>query len=131
MEDIFVIWRLPIKTISESNSCENYFVKAKRHRLQKQRIFHQFLFESRPFSLPCKVILTRIAPRKLDEGDNLPCSLKYIRDAVSEKLTGIVQAGRADNDSRIVWEYRQEKGSPKEYGVQIEIICENNERKNI
>lgn len=118
-----VNWQLPIKTASEGNSSENPWEKARRHRFQKKRIAHQFLIDPPSTTLPCHVILTRIAPRKLDEGDNLPYSFKWIRDAISEKLTGITLAGRADGDDRITWEYKQQKGNkPREYAVLIEII---------
>lgn len=119
-----VNWQLPIKTCPEGDPLENIWAKARRHRIQKQRIFQQFIID-RPLTppFPCHVILTRIAPRKLDKDDNLPYSLKWIKDAVSEKLTGITQAGRADGDDRITWEYKQKKGDkPREYAVQIEIM---------
>lgn len=114
-------WQLPIKTASESNCSEHWTKKARRHALQKKRVKTEFLIRQSEFSLPCKVLLTRIAPRSLDEGDNLPNSLKYLRDAVSECLTHTTLAGRADGDSRIQWSYSQEKGRVREYAVKIEI----------
>lgn len=120
-----VNWHLPIKTASESNLGSEHWTKsAKRHRLQKEAIAKKFKVEPPPFTFPCLVILTRIAPRELDPLDNLPTSMKYVIDAVSENLTGIKLAGRADRDKRISWEIKQKKGKPKEYAVQIEIISE-------
>lgn len=116
------IWHLPIKTASESNSNEHWAIKARRHRLQKKRIFQEFLVNPPSvISFPCQVILTRIAPRKLDKDDNLPTSFKYIKDAIAESLTGIKQAGRADDDDRISWTFKQEKGNPKEYAIKVEM----------
>jgi hypothetical protein len=116
-----VTWQLPIKTASESNSSEHWTKKGKRHRIQKDRIKTQFFLVKPNISLPCHVYLTRIAPKRLDEGDNLPNSMKYVRDAVSECLTNTTLAGRADGDNRISWEYGQERGKVREYAVRIEI----------
>lgn len=116
-----VTWQLPIKTASESNSSEHWTRKSKRHRIQKRWVIATFRSARPIVPFPCHVHLTRIAPRKLDEGDNLPGSMKYIRDAVAECLTGIHIAGRADGDDRISWEYAQEKGKVREYAVKIEI----------
>lgn len=116
-----VNWQLPIKTASEANSSEHWTKKAKRHRLQKRWIKAAFLKEKPQIEFPMHVVITRLAPRSLDCQDNLPCSLKYVVDAIAEELTGNYVPGRADGDKRITWEYRQEKGSPKEYAVKIEI----------
>ena len=116
-----VSWQLPIKTASESNSSEHWTKKAKRHRMQKNRIKQEFCISKPNVPLPCHVYLTRIAPRSLDEGDNLPNSMKYVRDAISECLTNTTLAGRADGDERIKWNYSQEKGKAREYAVRIEI----------
>ncbi len=118
--------KLPIKTVSESNSTAHWTKKSKLHKVQKGWIKAAFNEYKLKIPLPCHVILTRIAPRALDVGDNLPNSLKYIRDAISELITGETKAGRADGDERISWEYSQEKGLVREYGVKIEIkeiIC--------
>ena len=113
---------LPIKTVSEANSSEHWAVKGKRHKLQKRWIKLSLNLYRLKIPLPCKIKLTRIAPRKLDEGDNLPTAFKYIRDALSELITGETIAGRSDNDERISWEYSQEKGDPKKYSIRIEIM---------
>lgn len=120
-----VTWQLRIKTASESNSSEHWTKSAKRHRMQKNRIKTQFVLSQPKLSLPCHVYLTRIAPKRLDEGDNLPNSMKYIRDAISECLTNTKLAGRADGDNRISWAYAQERGKVREYAVRIEIEEKN------
>lgn len=119
---IVVSWQLPIRTASEANSSEHWTKKAKRHRLQKKWIKAAFLKEKPQIQLPCTVVLVRLAPRALDCQDNLPCSMKYIVDAIAEELTNNYVPGRADGDKRITWEYRQEKGNPREYAVKIEIL---------
>lgn len=69
-----------------------------------------------PAILPCVVTITRIAPRKLDEGDNLPGgTAKQIRDGIADWL------GVNDNDPRVVWAYAQRKGKPHEYAAAVTI----------
>ncbi len=55
--------------------------------------------------------------RFLDKNDNLPCSFKWILDAVCDNLLPGLKPGRADGDERISVKYDQEKS--KEYGVRI------------
>lgn len=54
---------------------------------------------------PLVVLLTRIAPRALDSADNLPGSLKAVRDAVAAEL------GIDDRTTLVTWLYDQEKGT--------------------
>lgn len=74
------------------------------------------LFASKPFSKnrPLKITLTRIAPRALDD-DNSIAGLKATRDMVAEIV------GSDDGDESLTWVYKQQKGKPKEYAVQIRI----------
>lgn len=110
---------LPIKTVSEANCSEHWSKKHKRHKSQKKLVWWAFKSLEKIDLLPCHVKLTRISSKFLDTGDNLPCSMKYIRDAIAEVLTGIKIAGRADDDKRITWEYDQEKGSLQAIRVEI------------
>lgn len=64
---------------------------------------------------PFRITLTRIAPRKLDD-DNLRGGLKHVRDGVADALK------IDDRESPMLsWDYAQERGRPKEYGLRIEI----------
>ena len=56
------------------------------------------------------VSLTRISKGKLDEGDNLNSSFKFVRDAIAEWL------GVDDGSDRYDWRYAQERGEP---GIRI------------
>lgn len=114
-------WRSNIKTISEGNCSECRWVKQKRHKKQKRDIKKIFLVEKPNISLPCKVTLTRIAPGTLDAHDNLPMSMKWIVDSIADYIIPNQAAGQADDSKLIKWEYRQEKGKPREYAVRIEI----------
>ncbi len=116
-----MIITIPIKTVSESNrGSEHWTTKHKRHKKQKKGIGF-VLNPLKPPELPFTIKLIRIAPRKLDEGDNLPSSFKWIRDAIADWITPNLQAGRADDNELIKWEYGQEKGLPKDYAIRIEI----------
>ena len=110
---------LPIRTVSEANQSgfEHWGAKARRVKSQRETVYYA-LFEYR-YELPgfdrYIVTLTRIAPRNLDEHDNLPRSMKAITDQIA-KMIGI-----DDGSERIEWKYAQEKGKPKEYAVKIKI----------
>lgn len=114
-------WHLPIKTASEGNSRENHFAKWRRHEDQKDRIKKHFLSEKPKIKLPCTCVLTRIAPRMLDEHDNLPMAFKFITDQLAALIIGNDVPGRADSDKRIKWEFKQKKGKTKEYAINVEI----------
>lgn len=125
-----VTWILPIKTVSEINCSEHWSKKHKRHKLQQFFVRQLFIHEATEITLPCEIKLTRLSPRQMD-CDNLPTSMKYIKDEIAEHLTGKggyyitkkghVKAikGHADNDKRITWSYHQEKY--KILAVKIEI----------
>jgi hypothetical protein len=125
-------WTIKVKTVSEANSSEHWTAKAKRHK--SQQFFVRMLYQQRikDVRLPCTIILTRLAPRKLDD-DNLVSSMKYIRDELSEcifpemKKTYVNSKGkvacikgRADSDSRITWKYEQQKHNQLEIKIVIE-----------
>jgi hypothetical protein len=116
-----ISWQLKVKIANESNSSENRHVKAHRHRIQKGKVKAKFVKEKPNIRLPCKVTLTRIAPRSLDAHDNLPMSMKWIVDAIADCIIPGLKPGRADDNKEISWEYKQEKGKPHEYGLKIEI----------
>lgn len=109
---------------------EHYHAKSDRNNAQKKLLKEYldkfFRREKVPWLdlselLPCKVTLTRIAPRLLDTGDNLPMAFKKSRDVIADMLIPGLQPGRADDDPRIEWSYDQKKGAPKEYAIVIEI----------
>ena len=107
-----IIWEVPIKTVSEANSSEHWTVSRKRHRTQQFFIRALFHGLKHSIQLPCKITLTRLNSRLLDEKDNLPMSFKWISDEISECLIpekrkfyvkngkAIPIKGRADDDKR-------------------------------
>ena len=110
----------PVRLDSASNSRHDHW--AQRHKLAaEQRLvgcnagagLARVLAAQGPV-LPCRVVLTRIAPRALDD-DNLRGAFKAVRDGVADAL------GIRDNDPRVKFEYEQERGAPKEYGFRVGI----------
>ncbi len=115
---------IPIFTISEANVSEHWTKSKKRKDLQKRWVKILFLKHKPKIDLPIHIKLTRIGKKLLDS-DNLPVSMKYIRDEVANYLIPGKAPGQADNDPRLSWEYDQKIG--KNYGVILEfyrLICE-------
>ena len=71
--------------------------------------------QSSGLELPLTVVLTRVAPRRLD-GDNLQSGFKAGRDGVADWL------GVDDGNGLIDWQYAQRAAGPKVYKVEIEVI---------
>jgi len=111
-------WLLPIRLVSEGNIHEHWTKKHKRHKQQQILINSMANTTIRPI-LPVLVILTRISPRKLDD-DNLQYAFKSLRDYIADYLIPGLKLGRADNDPRITWQYKQQKGKP--HAVKIQFI---------
>lgn len=111
---------VPIRTVTESNTGGHWAAKARR--AEKQRLA-AFIACIRPAQallakpLPCvRVVFTRYAPGTLDEADNLPSSMKHLRD-------GLADAFKIDDKSGFYrWEYRQVKTKLGQYGVRIELL---------
>lgn len=121
-------WYLPIRTVSEANrGGEHWTKKSKRHKAQNHIVWAHWMSVRPEITVPCRIVLTRIAPRSLDEGDNLPMAFKSIRDELSGLINPGYARGRADNGGGMIWEYKQEKGKPKEYAVRIEIYQKTNQ----
>lgn len=113
---------IPIKIISEANTCDHWTKKSARHKKQKAVIQLSLRPVISEVSLPCIVQLTRIAPRFLDEHDNLRSSLKWVVDSIASLLFPNLKPGRADDDKRITWLYAQDKGGIRQYALKVVII---------
>lgn len=113
-----------LHTVSEANTAEHHFARAKRTKLQKEvtaanlaskGLDPEAIADSRP-----TITLVRLAPsaQVLDD-DNLRGSLKHVRDQVAKWL-GVDDSPRGP----VTWGYRQERrtGPQKKLGgVRIEI----------
>lgn len=128
-----IIWELPLKTVSESNSSEHWTSKSKRHRQQQFFVRALFSRETREIPIPCTVTMTRIGPRFLDAEDNLPMSFKWIKDEIGaclfpEKVVSYKKKsgahasnkGHADSDPRVKWKYSQEKSPRRAIRIEFE-----------
>src|SRR4029077_6224988 len=103
--------------VSEANNRDHWTIKRKR-RILHDSIIRKYWFWKKPkIELPCIIILSRVAARKLDD-DNLQTALKSIRDTIADLILPGLPPGRADGDPRIKWEYAQIKGDE---GLRIEI----------
>jgi hypothetical protein len=110
---------LPIQTKSEANCFEPWRVRHARHREQQRLVALGLNPIKSHVRLPCRIMLTRFAPDRLDAFDNLPVSFKYIVDSVCAIITGEYRAGKADSDERITIACDQVKSAA--YGIRIEI----------
>lgn len=114
---------LNIKTISEANVYEHWSVKKKRRDAQKKLVWIWLQKEKPLIRLPCHIKMTRLSLRKMDS-DNLPLSMKWIRDTIAEYINPGKAPGQADNDERISWQYAQEKWPILAVRIEIEFLHE-------
>jgi hypothetical protein len=104
-----IAYDLPLRIESTLNRREHWAKRAQRTKL------HRFAaLAVQPHPLPCVVRMIRIAPRKLDDDNNI-AGFKALRDGIAKRL------GVDDADPRVKWEYDQERGRAKEYAVRVEI----------
>lgn len=118
--------------LSEGNKTDHWALKHARNQKRKQylKTYGQSMnLAIGDVELPCKVMLTRIAPRKIDS-DNLVTTGKFFRDYIADLLIPGLAPGQADSDKRIQWEYAQEKGKVREYALRIEIQAQKEEASN-
>jgi hypothetical protein len=106
---------LPLRTVSESNARGHWSARHKRARVQRSVVCMRLSGIGREMGLPVVVTLTRVAPSSGLDDDNLRGALKACRDGVADAF------GRNDRDPAIRWEYAQERGGRRQYGVRIRI----------
>jgi hypothetical protein len=111
-------WSLPIKLRSHANLNEHWRRKVKRKGEHNSIIDWQFFLDPLDISVPCKITLIRVAPRKLDY-DNLVYSFKNILDKIGKMLMPEKKIGHADGSGLIEVDYEQQKGDVREYKVII------------
>lgn len=119
------LWEfLNIETVSEANCCQHWRTKKKRHDDQKNRIKNWL--KDYKIQIPAIVKITRFSSRKLDS-DNLPVSVKYIRDAIADHIFPGLRPGMADDNPNLHWYYNQQIGKLR--GVKIEIFSNEKVKK--
>ncbi len=119
-----IVTIMPLHTMSEANASQREHWGSKHRRHKGQRAVTYFTLRDvlgcvSPVQAPMTITLTRIAPRALDEGDNLAASLKACRDGVADYLCGHYGQGQ-DRQPGLHWRYAQRQGyAPRVYGVEI------------
>jgi hypothetical protein len=117
-----VTLNIPLKLVSANTGQSHWSKRHKTAKVQKALVtYYLKTFDvERPAYFPVHVTLTRFAPREYDN-DNLQTAFKHVRDAVSEYVLQCNIPGRADGDSRIIWDYRQEKTVDSHYFISVQI----------
>ena len=111
---------LPLRTFGEKNRHEHWRPKAKRTK-EHRRLANTVVFNGYVARRPdwgderWTITLTRIAPRALDDGDNLSSALSAVRDGVADAF------GLTDNNPRLHFVYAQRSGGVRTYAVEITI----------
>lgn len=115
---------IPIRAVLVLNGREHWGARQRRVKMERETTHVIWLIEKPAIALPCKVTLTRVAPRPLDSHDNLAASLKAVVDQLAIELGLPVNAkGHAqDSDPRVSWAYAQRKGGVREYAVEVEVV---------
>lgn len=99
-----------------ANAREHWSARKRRVKAERAQVLMAWiLFGSPVVSPPARVLITRIAPRRMDS-DGATIAAKSIRDELARCVFGV-----DDRDERIVWTVVQRRGAPREYGVTIEI----------
>ncbi len=106
-----------LKTVSELNQREHWAVKNRRKKDQQESVAIAMLnaLRGKRIALPCVVKLTRIGPRRLDEGDNLSSAFKGIRDQIARQL------GTDDGGDQVEFQYAQMPIGSRDYSIKVEI----------
>jgi hypothetical protein len=103
--------QIPLRTGRGLNSREHHFARARRVKAEERNAVAWILNGKTRPALPVVVTMTRSAPSKGLDGDNLAGSLKAVRDQVAQWL------GVDDADQRVTWKYGQCRGP---WGVEVE-----------
>lgn len=102
---------VPLRTAPGLNVREHFRVRAKRVKKEREAVAWMLKNQQRP-PIPCSVLLTRVAPSRGLDDDNLAGSLKGVRDEIANWL-GVDDAKR----ERVRYHYAQFKGP---WSVRIE-----------
>jgi hypothetical protein len=117
--DNILSWTVPIY-LKSPNLQVHYRTQGKINEKIARELMIHMPKEIKFISLPCEIIFTRIAPRRLDS-DNNTFAFKYIRDYISSHLRPGLRAGRADTEDLFKFDYSQESSDKGTYGIKITI----------
>lgn len=102
---------VPLRTVSGLNVREHHMARHRRVKAEREAVAWK-LGAKRDVPLPAVVTLTRVAPSRGLDDDNLRGALKGCRDQVAAWL------GVDDRDPLVQWNYGQERG---EWSVRVEV----------
>lgn len=107
----------PFRTQPHLNTRVSWVVGHSKKQKEREALHFAWIAAGRPKPpLPATITFVRIAPRPLDEGDNLPSAFKAMRDELAKRL-GV----NDDRKAPVTWLYAQERGAPKTYAVRVEM----------
>ena len=105
---------VPIRTGNGLNDRGHWAKRARLVKAERDAVAWLLKGVQRP-SLPCSVLLTRVAPSRGMDSDGLQGALKGCRDQIAEWL------GVDDRDAEtVLYRYAQRRGAQKEWAVEIE-----------
>jgi hypothetical protein len=105
---------VPVRTVSGLNVREHWRARAARVRKERETTAWAIATASRkPPAIPCTVTLTRVGPSNGLDDDNLPGSMKGVRDQIA------VWLGIDDRTKLVTWTYDQRRG--KGWAVEVTV----------
>ena len=111
---------IPIR-IKSPNKKEHHFKQYQRNKKEQKLVALIMMPVISCIKPPVLITLIRVAPRHLDESDNLRMGFKAIKDCIAQLFFPDTKSGEADDKECFTWFYAQEKGAPKEYAIRIQI----------
>jgi len=119
-----VVVQFPMQTRTTSNARGHWRVLHKIAQAQRSATRLCTTMALRQFRdvRPLSVLLTRIAPRRVDEGTEMD-ALKHVRDGVADAL-GCADTGR----DGIAWLAAQDRAGVREHAVRVEVWHDDSKR---
>lgn len=112
-----VDFTFPYRTRAHLNTRHAWQASHSAKKKEREALLYGWVAAGKPKPpFPATITFVRIAPRPLDEGDNLASAFKAMRDELADRL-GV----RDDRRGPITWAYAQERGAPNTYAVRVEM----------
>lgn len=111
--------KIPYRLKNVANIDEYRFDRSKRVKEEKGMLTTLLRPQILNMKLPVAITLIRVAPRRLDDFDNVRGAFKSFKDIIASLFLPDYAAGQADELPCFKWQCAQCKGEPKEYAVRI------------
>ena len=106
-------FEVPVRLESTANKREHWRTRHTRAKTHRNSAFYSTPHNINP---PCIVTITRVAPGRPLDDDNLAISAKSVRDGIADRL------GIDDGSDQVKWNYAQEKATKRgHYTCMVEI----------